>query len=58
MFKFLVIGRSLHGIVLFRYWLRNDATLWDVCADLQRECGVAMIDVYPLGEQEQEQKTA
>lgn len=47
-YRWLVVGRSEHGVVLVRYWLRHEATMWRIRAALHRECGVARVEVIEL----------
>ena len=51
MYRWLVVVRSEHGVILVRYFLRHEATMWKIRAALHRECGVARVEVVELTEQ-------
>lgn len=57
MHRFLIVALSFHGVVLERYWLIREATMWRVRAELQRDRSVEAIQVIEL-DKEQERKSA
>jgi hypothetical protein len=56
--KWLVVAKSLHGFTVERYWLRREATMWQVRASMQRDrtiVSVEVIEIVPAAEPEKEQ---
>ncbi len=46
--RYLVVAKSAHGYEVERYWLRQEATLWQVRASLQRDRSIVFVNVIEL----------